>query len=113
MFDSHNDITTLNSLIATTLDSADGYTEAAKEADNPKFGDMFTSRASERRSVVAQLQGEVRRLGGNAEDESPVLASMHRTFLDLKAAVTGRDDKAIVNEVSVARITSSTNSRMR
>mgnify|MGYP000099485731 CR=1 FL=1 len=48
MFDSNNDITTLNSLIATTLDSADGYTEAAKESDNPKFGDMFTSRASER-----------------------------------------------------------------
>lgn len=99
MFDSNNDITTLNSLIATTLDSADGYTEAAKESDNPKFGDMFTSRASERRSVVAQLQGEVRRLGGDPEDDGTVLASMHRTFLDLKAAVTGRDDKAIVNEV--------------
>ncbi len=99
MFDSNTDIATLNSLIATTLDSAQGYTEAAKESDNPKFGDMFTSRASERRNVIAQLQGEVRRLGGTPEDDGTVLASMHRTFLDLKAAVTGRDDKAIVNEV--------------
>jgi uncharacterized protein (TIGR02284 family) len=99
MFDNNTDIATLNSLIATTLDSAEGYTEAAKESDSPKFGDMFTSRASERRSVVTQLQSEVRRLGGTPEDDGTVLASMHRTFLDLKAAVTGRDDKAIVNEV--------------
>lgn len=99
MFDSKTDITLLNSLIATTLDSADGYTEAAKEADNPRFGDMFTARASERRSVVTQLQSEVRRLGGEPEDDGTVLASMHRTFLDLKSAVTGRDDKAIVDEV--------------
>ncbi len=99
MFDSSTDIRTLNSLIATTLDSVDGYTEAAKESENTRFADMFTARASERRSVVAQLQGEVRRLGGNPEDDGTVLASMHRTFLDLKAAVTVRDDKAIVNEV--------------
>ncbi len=99
MFDNSTDIATLNSLIATTLDSADGYAEAAKDSENPKFGDMFTARSSERRSVVAHLQGEVRRLGGDAEDDGTVLASMHRTFLDLKAAVTGRDDKAIVNEV--------------
>ena len=99
MFDTSTDIRTLNSLIATTLDSVDGYTEAAKVSENARFADMFTSRASERRSVVTQLQGEVRRLGGNPEDDGTVLASMHRTFLDLKATVTGRDDKAIVNEV--------------
>ena len=28
-----------------------------------------------------------------------MLASAHRTFLDLQAAVTGRDDKAVVDEV--------------
>ena len=99
MFDSNTEISTLNSLIATTLDSVDGYTEAAKESDNAKFADMFTSRASERRSIVTQLQSEVRRLGGEPEDDGTALASAHRTFLDLKAAVTGRDDKAIVNEV--------------
>ncbi|MEP6786350.1 MAG: PA2169 family four-helix-bundle protein [Sphingomonadales bacterium] len=99
MFDSNADIHTLNSLIATTLDSVDGYTEAAKESDNSRFADMFTARASERRSIVTQLQSEVARLGGTPEDDGTVLASMHRTFLGLKAAVTGRDDKAIVNEV--------------
>lgn len=99
MLNTDTDIATLNSLIATALDSVDGYTEAAKESDNVRFNDMFTARASERRSIVTQLQSEVRLLGGTPEDDGTILASAHRTFLDLKAAVTGRDDKAIVNEV--------------
>jgi uncharacterized protein (TIGR02284 family) len=41
----------------------------------------------------------VRRLGGNPEDDGSFLGKTHQRFLDLKAAVTGRDDKAIINEV--------------
>ncbi len=99
MFDTSTDIRTLNSLIATALDSVDGYTEAAKASDTNPYAEMFTARAGERRRVVSQLQTEVVRLGGKPEDDGTVLASAHRTFLDLKAAVFGRDDKAIVNEV--------------
>jgi uncharacterized protein (TIGR02284 family) len=99
MFDTSTDIRTLNSLIATTLDSVDGYTEAATEAGNTRFASMFTSRASERRNVATDLQDEVRRLGGEPEDDGTALASAHRTFINLKSVVTGRDDKAIVDEV--------------
>ena len=41
----------------------------------------------------------MRRLGGNPEDDGSFLGKSHQRFLDLKAAVTGRDEKAIVNEV--------------
>ena len=99
MADRDYDIKTLNSLIATTLDSVDGYTEAAKDIENQRYGTMFVARAKERRQVVSDLQGEVRRLGGNPEDDGTVLAGAHRMFLDLKATVTGQDDKAIINEV--------------
>lgn len=99
MADTSHDIRTLNSLIATTIDSVDGYTEAAKDADSARFGDRFTSRATERRQVATQLQAEVRRLGGDPEDDGTALAGIHRMFLNLKAAVTSRDDKAIINEV--------------
>jgi uncharacterized protein (TIGR02284 family) len=99
MSNNSHDISTLNSLIATTIDSVDGYTEAAKDSDNSRFSAMFTSRAGERRQVATKLQQEVSRLGGNPEDDGTVLAGAHRVFLNLKAAVTGKDDKAIVNEV--------------
>jgi len=99
MADTSHDIRTLNGLIATTIDSVDGYTEAARDSEDSRFVSMFTSRASERRQVASDLQAEVSRLGGNPEDDGTVLAGAHRVFLDLKSAVTGKDDKAIVNEV--------------
>ena len=99
MTDSSHDISTLNSLIATTIDSVDGYTEAAKDAENQRYAAMFSSRASERREVANSLQAEVSRLGGDPEDDGTALAGAHRVFLDLKSAVTGQDDQAIVDEV--------------
>ncbi|OQW71317.1 MAG: hypothetical protein BVN33_15300 [Proteobacteria bacterium ST_bin13] len=99
MTETSYDIRTLNGLIATTIDSVDGYTQAAKDADNSRFAAMFTSRASERRQVASTLQAEVSKLGGDPEDDGTILASANRTFADLKAAVTGKDDKAIVNQV--------------
>ena len=99
MTDTSHDIRTLNGLIATTIDSVDGYRTSAQDVENPRFAELFTARASERSSVAEQLRAEVKRLGGNPEDDGTILAAGHRAFVNLKAAVTGRDDKAIVNEV--------------
>ena len=99
MSDTSHDISTLNSLIATTIDSADGYETAAKESNGGSFSALFTSRAVERRDVARRLQQEVGRLGGNPEDDGTVLAGAHRLFVNLKSMVTGHDDKAIINEV--------------
>lgn len=99
MADTSHDIRTLNGLIATTIDSVDGYAEAARDTDDSRFAGLFTSRATERREVATQLQAEVARLGGNPEDDGTALAGVHRMFLTLKAAVVSKDDKAIVGEV--------------
>ena len=92
-------ISTLNTLIATTIDSVTGYEDSAKNIDNERFREIFRQRASERREVVQQLREEVRRLGGNPEDDGSFLGKAHQRFEDLKAAITGRDEKAIINEV--------------
>ena len=99
MTDTSHDIRTLNGLIATTIDSVDGYRTSAQDVQNPRFAELFTARASERSSVAEQLRAEVKRLGGNPEDDGTILAAGHRAFVNLKSAVTGRDDQAIVNEV--------------
>lgn len=94
-----HDISVLNDLIATTLDSADGYAEAAKDAKSESLTGLFRSRASERRKVAATLQECVRSLGGKAEDEGTVLASAHRMFVNLRTSLTKDDNKAVVEEV--------------
>lgn len=92
-------ITTLNTLIATTIDSVTGYEDSAKNIDNDQFREIFRSRADERQQVVEQLRGEVRRLGGDPEESGSFLGKAHQRFEDLKAAITGRDEQAIINEV--------------
>ena len=92
-------ITTLNTLIATTIDSINGYEDSAQNIDNERFREIFRQRASERQEVVQKLREEVRRLGGNPEDDASFMGKAHQRFEDLKAAITGRDEKAIINEV--------------
>lgn len=94
-----NDISTLNSLIATTLDSCDGYRRAADESNNSQHQAMFNEFAAERETIVRQLQQQVRSMGGDPEDDGTVLAMAHRAFLSLRDAVTGSDDAAVIAEV--------------
>lgn len=99
MTSNSKDLTILNTLIATLLDSVDGYEKAAADSDNQQLVQRFRSRAQERQSAVRDLQAAVTAAGGTPEDDGTVLASAHRAFLNLKEAVTGKDDKAIVAEV--------------
>jgi uncharacterized protein (TIGR02284 family) len=94
-----HDVNVLNSLITTTIDSANGFDEAAGDARSQQFQTMFREYAGERRRCVQQLQEEVRRLGGTPEDDGSVKAAAHRAWLNLKDAVTGDSDKQIIEEV--------------
>jgi uncharacterized protein (TIGR02284 family) len=93
------DTATLNTLIGTLIDSIDGYQKAAADTTNARFAEMFSARARERQHAVTALQAAVARLGGNPEDDGTVAGSVHRGWINLKEAVLGRDDEAIVNEV--------------
>lgn len=96
---SEGDVTVLNTLIATLLDSVEGYRKSAEDVENTRFRQLFNGRAAERQQVVTALQGAVAQLGGKPEDDASTLGAIHRVFVDLKSAVMGKDDPAIVNEV--------------
>ena len=95
---SDHDVKILNSLIETTIDSADGYAEAAKDADSTRFTATFQSRATERKQVASALQQQVRALGGKPDDDGTVLASAHRMFVNLRKSISS-GDTAVVDEV--------------
>jgi uncharacterized protein (TIGR02284 family) len=98
MQDNH-DISVLNSLIVTTIDSVNGYRKAAEDSSNQQFRSIFMARADEREEVVRELQEQVRSLGGNPDDDGSSLAGAHRFMLDVRDALTGRDDQAVIAEV--------------
>jgi uncharacterized protein (TIGR02284 family) len=99
MIGKSDEVTTLNTLTATLLDSVKGYRDAAENSESGRFQELFRTNADERSRVAEDLRAEIRRLGGEPESDQSTMGALHQRWLDLKAAVTGRDDKAIINEV--------------
>ena len=97
--DNSHDIGVLNTLIATTLDSMKGYRESAEDSENSTHAQFFREMSEERSRVASDLQAQVRSLGGDPEMDSSTAGAAHRGWVDLKSALTGRDEQAIVNEV--------------
>lgn len=99
MIGKNDDLATLKTLTSTLNDSVNGYREAAEDVKSDEFRQLFTQFADQRSRVSADLQAEVRRLGGEPDQDGSSMGGLHQAWLDLKAAVTGHDDKAIINEV--------------
>ena len=90
---------TLNTLIATLIDSVEGYEKSAKDVDRPELARLFAARAQERDAAAQHLREAVAAHGGEAEDRGTLLGSIHRAFLSLREAVSSRDELAIVAEI--------------
>ena len=99
MFGKGEDVTLLNTLTTTLIDSINGYRDAAANSETGRFQQLFREMADERSMVAEDLRAEVRRLGGHPPEGGSLAGKTHQRWLDLKAAITGRDDKAIINEV--------------
>lgn len=97
----HNDenTATLNTLIATLIDSVEGYEKSASEVDNQRYAQLFAARAQERQQAVTPLQAAVAAQGGEPEDTGSLMGMIHRAFLSLREAVSTRDDSAIIAEI--------------
>jgi uncharacterized protein (TIGR02284 family) len=93
------DIDVVNSLITTTIDSANGFERSGADTELPRFADMFREFSAERRKVVGRLQERVRALGGTANDDGSLAANLHRRWVDLRDAISRGGDHEIIEEV--------------
>lgn len=93
-----NAISTLNNLIETCKDGENGFRTAADGVKNAELKTLFTTYSQQRAKFAAELQGEVRGLGGDPEKTGSVVASLHRGWIDIKSAVTGEDEAAVIAE---------------
>lgn len=93
------DTAVLNTLIATLLDSVEGFQKSAGDIESAALAERFNARARERQSAVAKLQAAVAAAGGDPEDDGSLAGTAHRGFMNLKEAILGQDEKTILNEV--------------
>ena len=93
-----NVIATLNNLIETCKDGQNGFQAAADGVKNGDLKTLFHTYSQQRAAFVGELQNEVRRLGGDPEKTGSFAATLHRGWIDIKSAVTGEDEAAVISE---------------
>jgi uncharacterized protein (TIGR02284 family) len=88
----------LNDLIETCKDGQEGFKSASEGIERSDLKTTFYEFSQQRANFAGELQGLVRSLGGDPDTSGSISGAVHRGWIDLKSAVTGRDEKAILNE---------------
>ncbi|MFC7515403.1 PA2169 family four-helix-bundle protein [Herbaspirillum sp. GCM10030257] len=96
--DNDDVITTLNDLIETTKDGEDGFRACADDAKDPTLKAFFANRAQACAAAATELQNAVRSYGGDPETSGGLGGALHRRWVDIKSMITGKDDKAVLQE---------------
>jgi uncharacterized protein (TIGR02284 family) len=91
-------IETLNLLIRTSRDGEAGFRTCAEQLQSQQLRDMLVSRAESCARAVDELKPIVERLGGTPMEGTSAPGDVHRAWLVGKAALTGSDDLAVMNE---------------
>ena len=90
-------IEAFNSLIVINNDRIEGYKTAEAEAEETDlkmlFSDLMQTSIQNRKDLVA----EVIRLGGTPDEGTRITGKFFRVWMDVKAAFTGNDRKAILD----------------
>ena len=91
--------TVLNNLIETLKDGQEGFKQAAEGVSDPKLKSLFRDYSDQRSRFATVLQSEARRQGETEpETTSSAAGALHRGWINLKSAITGGDEHAILVE---------------
>ena len=96
--DNSDVIAILNGLVETCKDGEKGFRTAAEGITNGDLATLFTNYSEQRASFAAELQAEVRRLGGDPETGGSAIGAVHRGWIDIKSAVAGKEEAAVIAE---------------
>jgi len=96
---SHEDIiSALDELVATCRDGEEGFRAAAEAAQNAELPGLFLTYAQQRGDFRAELEEEIRRLGGSPSTRGSIAGSLHRGWMSVRSAVGGGSDDSVVAE---------------
>ena len=91
-------VSTLNELIETCKDGQEGFKQAAEGVERSDLKSLFFEFSQQRAHFAGELQGIVQKLGGDPETSGSTAGAMHRGWINLKSAITGKDEQAVLNE---------------
>jgi uncharacterized protein (TIGR02284 family) len=90
-------IEVLNTLITINNDRIEGYETASKESKESDLKSLFAQFIATSQKCKYALVKEVDNLGGEVAEGTTISGKFFRVWMDLKAALTGKDRKTILN----------------
>ena len=90
-------IDVLNSLITINNDRIEGYKTASEETEEQDLKSLFAKFILTSQKCKNELVNEVNKLGGEVAEGTKVSGKFFRVWMDVKAALTGKDRKAVLN----------------
>jgi len=99
MADHSEIIDNLNKLIAANYDAERGYKESAEDVSDSRLKSWFKEYSQQRYDFGHELKSEISQLGGKPEKGTTLKADAHRLWIDIKSAIAGNDEEAVINEV--------------
>lgn len=90
-------IAVLNTLITINNDRIEGYETASKETEEQDLKTLFAHFIATSQKCKQELMNEVSKLGGTVAEGTLTIGKFFRVWMDVKAALTGKDRKAILN----------------
>ncbi len=90
-------IEVLNTLIEINNDRIEGYETASKETNEDDLKALFAQLASTSEACKTELIDEVEHLGGTHTEGTKTTGKFFRAWMDVKAALTGKDRSAILS----------------
>jgi len=91
-------ITALNGLIETSKDGEQGFQSCSDNAHDAYLKSVLATRARGCSDAARELQNLVRSLNGKPTDHSSLSGTLHRRWIDIKSAILGQSDEAILEE---------------
>ena len=88
----------LNELLEKNYDAEKGYKLAAEKVNNQKLKNFFSERAQERYDFGHELKSEIRNFGEEPDKGSSLAGDAHRSWMNLKASLSGDKDEAVLEE---------------
>jgi uncharacterized protein (TIGR02284 family) len=87
----------LNTLIIINHDRIEGYETASKETEEHDLKALFAHCAATSKKCNNELIAEVKMLGGEAAEGTKTSGKFFRVWMDVKAALTGKNRKMILD----------------
>ena len=88
----------LNHLIDTCRDAERGFRIAAEHVAHPEMKRMFLRLAEQRHEFAEDLLPHAYRLGGAAEADGTGMATIHRTWMQVRARLAANRERAMAEE---------------